>query len=267
MSQSPKAPPKVAGLSVRFDAGGLSIIESEYTRPIFRAGRMFKGVWAFLDEFGAADWDRIHSIADHFHPAYMRDPDTGALTPGRAPGSAVFDLMEKGEYSEPIVRLVAPTIWAALERSGATKSRARGGVPDMFRYYTLHVSAMLACHEYERLDFEVQQDAPNREAIARHLYYFERFVSLWRRVGTDKPKAWEVNQAKRAKARAWVTELAAFHEDRVRSQAPGTPKPTMKASARLWVMARKRRGIDVPDEDRAYLELRGAARAAAKPKK
>jgi len=235
------------------------VTASPYTFPIARCDRRFEAVWAWLDELGGADWERVHSLARHFHPAYVIAPDTGAVDHNRAPGAVVFEMMERGEYVAEWVRILTPTLWRVICAGGPAKSRGRAGVPDLYRYATLHVSAVLACHEWERLQFELEQRPPDGELIALHLYWFERFVSVWTVTGIDKPPTWEQNQKRKSAAKEWASDLMAFHLAR----GAGRRKPSMRESADAWVKFREGKGVSEPAFDRAYEVLRREVKAAA----
>lgn len=236
---------RVGGADIRLEfgnvarAGSLTVAMHWTSMPFYRAREKFDSIWSWLELCGRANWLRVDSLAAYFHPDYIRDPATGVLELERAKGSPVFLAMERMEYNRALVEALAPTIAARIPR----KSR---GVPVEFLEATLDVAATLACHEFHLLQeaIKIKGDQHDGEAVARHLYWFERFAALWARTAADKPNNVALTDKKREGARAWQAELTK-HVKAYRATHP-------EAKLRSAVAANfKGRELD-PKFDRAY---------------
>ena len=200
---------------------GMSIQAGWAAEPIQRAQRNFDGLWRWLERNGWADWHRVHAIATSFHPDYAMDQTTRRLKPDASSAGRVFLQMERGRYKREWVAVCLPVLALAIP-----KSRRGTGLPDAFIKATLHVSACLAAHEFERLLSATEAQPHDPATIARHLYWFERFHAVWQRVAINKPPAFGNNEAKGTAARERTAKLMALHGKRQRSISGG------KASAR-----------------------------------
>jgi hypothetical protein len=224
---------------------GLSIRVPWTCEPIERATRRFEGLWAWLEECGAADWDRVDSIARHFHPDYCADQVTRLVDANKAPGGVVYLQMERGEFSPQWLAAVAPTIAQMVPKA----SRGKRGTPTAYLVAALHVSAHLAAHEYGNLCDAANEEPFDLQRVARHLYFFERFMALWVRTAAERPPTAALNTSKTAKARTWRDELLTFHGTR---QGRNTARRVSASeSAKQWVGAAKGR----PTYEVAYRAL------------
>jgi hypothetical protein len=208
--------------------------------PVERADRVFKGMWEWLTEVGGADWDVVESLAQHFHPDYRMDQKTRALDSNQAPGAIVYLQMERGDYSPVWIKAVAPTLYKLLPKAKRDKGTT---APTEYLIATLYLSAQLAAHEYANLDNELRKAPPNSASIARHLYFFERFSSLWRRTGQNKPATLNLNQDKRHRAKSWRNDLLAYHRQRV-SEHPER-RVSARESAQRWCSEKQSPTFDV----------------------
>lgn len=234
-------------------AGTLSLsIQIPWTyEPIERAQRVFAGIWGWLSEVGADDWDAAESLARHFHPDYQMDQKTRSLDPNRAPGSTVYLQMERGEFSPAWIEAVAPTLFRTLPKAKRGKSAK---APTEYHLATLFLSAQLAAHEFANLSDELRKESPNSTSIARHLYFFERFSSLWRRIGQNRPATLSINHAKRRNAESWRDELLAYHLQRI-AVHPGR-RVSARESAKQWSSTKNSPTFEV-----AYRALQHALRS------
>lgn len=212
-------------------AGTLSLsIQIPWTHePVERAERVFKGIWGWLSEVGADDWDAVESLARHFHPDYQMDQTTRSLDPNRALGAIVYLQMERGEFSPVWIRAVAPTLYGFLPKAKRDKAAK---APTEYLIATLFLSAQLAAHEFANLTDELQKESPNSASIARHLYFFERFSYLWRSIGQNRPATLGLNHAKRRSAEIWRHDLLTYHRQRV--AAHPERRVSARESAKLW---------------------------------
>jgi len=218
--------------------------------PVERSERVFGGIWEWLNNVGAADWDAVESLARHFHPDYRMDQKTRSLDPNRAPGATVYLHMERGEYSPAWIKAVAPTLYKFLPKT----KRAKATAPTEYLIATLLLSAQLAAHEFANLADELRKPTPNVASIARHLYFFERFSSLWRRTGQNKPATLNLNYAKRRHAKSWRDELLTYHRQRV--TAHPERRVSVRESAKQWSSER-----DTPTFEVAYRSLQEALKS------
>lgn len=234
-------------LTVAAKAGTLSLsIQVPWTHePVERAERVFTGIWGWLSEVGADDWNAVESLARHFHPDYRMDQKTRSLDPNRAPGAAVYLQMERGEFSPAWIRAVAPTLYRVLPKAKRDKAAK---APTEYLVATLFLSAQLASHEFANLHDELRKESPNSVSVARHLYFFERFSSLWRRVAQNRPATLSLNQAKRRSAESWRCDLLTYHRQRV--AAHPDRRVSARESAKQWSSHR-----EVPTFDVAYRAL------------
>lgn len=239
--------PKLARPAVR----GMSVQVGWTVEPIQRLEKRFRNVWNWLDSNGAADWDRVHSLATHFHPDYLFDQHTRQQLPGSAPGAPVFLQMERGEYKPDWLKLCAPTVAKMMPKQFRGK-----GTPDAYALSTLFLSANLAAHEYERLDAAMEEEPRDYGRIARHLYFFERFDRLFCHVGTNMPPAYEINLGKRREASERASAVLAFHIAR-QAATPGR-KISPRESA-IALSGRK----STQTFRRAYVALLGDLKKAA----
>jgi NAD(P)-dependent dehydrogenase (short-subunit alcohol dehydrogenase family) len=107
---------------------GLVAAQMHWTSmPVHRASKKFEEIWAWLERCGAADWERVHSLASYFHPGYMLDPKTGNFEPERAKGAPVYLSMEAKKYEPRLVRALAPTIAGSIPRG------SRGTPPEYLK--------------------------------------------------------------------------------------------------------------------------------------
>jgi hypothetical protein len=252
-AEEPGAPQKMSleeALRIAAAAGTLrmDIHVPWIDEPWQRAGRIFEGIWGWLSSLDAASWDVADSLARHFHPDYRMDQKTRRLDPNLAPGAMVFQQMERGEYSELWVKAAAPTLYEFLPKSKRGK-----GAPTEYLIATLFVAAQLAVHEFANLDDEMRKDSPDWAVVSTHLYYFERFASMWRRVAENKPASLNLNRAKRNAAQSWRSDLVKFHRERVAARP--TRRVSARESAAQWCTGR-----DSPTFEVAYKALQKALR-------
>lgn len=240
-------------LMVAAKAGKLRLsIQMPWTHePIERAGRVFEGIWGWLCEVGADDWDAVESLSQHFHPDYRMDQKTRSLDPNRAPGSTVYLQMERGEFSPVWIKAVAPTLYGLLPRAKRDKAAK---APTEYLIATLFLSAQLAAHEFANLNDELRKESPSSTSLARHLYFFERFSSLWRRIGQNKPATLGLNHAKRRNAESWREELLTSHRQLV--AAHPERRVSARESAKRWSSEKPSPTFEV-----AYRALRQALKA------
>ena len=125
--------------------------------PIERAERVFEGIWGWLTEVGADDWDAVESLAQHFHPDYRMDQTTRSLASNSAPGSTVYLQMERGEFSPVWIKAVAPTLYGQLPKAKRDKAAK---APTEYLIATLFLSAQLAAHEFANLNDELRKESP-----------------------------------------------------------------------------------------------------------
>jgi len=243
----------VDALMAAAKAGKLRLsIQMPWTHePIERAERVFEGIWGWLSEVGANDWDAIESLAQHFHPDYGMDQETRSLDPNRAAGSTVYLQMERGEFSPVWIKAVAPTLYGLLPEA---KRHKGAKAPTEYLIATLFLSARLAAHEFANLNDELRKESPNSESIARHLYFFERFSSLWRRISQNKPATLVLNHAKRRSAESWRDDLLAYHRQRVETHPER--RVSARESAKLWSSDKKSPTFEV-----AYRALQQALKS------
>jgi hypothetical protein len=202
--------------------------------PVERAERMFEKIWGWLNEVGAANWDAIESLARHFHPDYRMDQTTRSLDPNQASGAIVYQQMERGEYSPVWIKAVAPTLYGLLPKAKRDKATT---APTEYLIATLFLSAQLAAHEFANLGDELQKESPNSASIARHLYFFERFSSLWRCTGQNRPATLDLNNTKRRSAKSWRDDLLRYHLQRV--AAHPARRVSARESAKQWSSDKK----------------------------
>ncbi|MCW5667839.1 MAG: hypothetical protein KIT35_28720 [Piscinibacter sp.] len=240
-------------LAAEAKAGKLSLsIQIPWTHePVERAARVFEGIWGWLTEVGANDWNAVESLAQHFHPDYQMDQKTRSLDPNRAPGATVYLQMERGEFSPVWIKAVAPTLYGSLPKVKRGKSAK---APTEYLIATLFLSAQLAAHEFANLNDELRKKSPNLASIARHLYYFERFSSLWRRIGQNRPATLDLNHAKRRTAESWRDDLLAYHRQRV--SAHPERRVSARESAKRWSSDKKSPTFEV-----AYRALQQALKS------
>lgn len=185
---------------------GLTIQMGWYAEPITRTNEKFKELWRFLKDRKMDDWENVHRFASFFHPDYVFDQKSRAFRENAHSGSFLYRQMEKGEFDLKVIAAVAPSILESFPE------RVRG-TPLVYREKILTVAANLACHEVERIDAVLEASPKDAEALARHLYWFERFAALWDRAQATRPPSLSVTIQKRTKAEAWHKELRKFHAD------------------------------------------------------
>lgn len=241
MTKPKLAPPGVRGMSIQV---GWTV------ESIQRLEKRFRNVWNWLDSIGAADWNRVHGLATHFHPDYVFDQRTRQQLPGLAPGAAVFFQMERGEYKPDWLKACAPTLAKMMPKQFRGK-----GSPDKYALATVFLAANLAAHEYERLDAAMEERPRDYERIARHLYFFERFDRLFCHIGTNKPPAYEINLGKRREAADRASAALAFHLARQKAT------PGRKISPRESAIAFAG-GVAKPSFRGDYANLRSALKEA-----
>ncbi len=192
------------------------------SEPLRYAQATFDELWQWLEINKFADWDAVSAARRYCHPMPLIDFGDGKTDPlTQGVGSLFFRSIERGEMDVELIRKTMPTLWVRLP-----KRRRDSGVPNAFLEAVLFLSALLACGEYAELAETVKRDTVDREAVAMHLYWLQRFYSLWSRTAASEPANRASNVAKRAAVDKWHEEFKKFRAGYLRRH-PGAKVRTV----------------------------------------